>query len=265
MYVSCAVCGLRIKGHPTVYSCNDRIFSVLQELSSKQNESWRKNASPGDKELAVCSICTKVLRKKVRNIPKFSRANIPLPEPVPELQDLSFVEQMLISPVLPMVCLRRYKTFGQYQSKGQCIVFYNRVQEIAEVLPRTLSEVVVNIKDTYRHSDISIHVQRLRTALLFLKEHHPAYETIEISEKNLEQIKHNIEKHYETPNPPFNQILLPSSDFSDDEALGKATDVEPHVRHAIDMNCSNAPVQAPTAAESVRNIGQNQVVEEQVA
>lgn len=40
---------------------------------------------------------------------------------------------------------------------------------MASVLPRTLSEVIVNVKDTYAHNDITIRGKRLRDALRFLK------------------------------------------------------------------------------------------------
>ena len=72
---------------------------------------------------------------------------------------------------------------GQYQSKGQCVAFQNKVQTIADIVPRTLSELFINISDIYGHKDIIIRVMKLRKALRFLETNHPAYDDIKISKE----------------------------------------------------------------------------------
>ena len=72
-----------------------------------------------------------------------------------------------------MVFVWRYKIFGQFQSKGQCVPLSDKVQKVADALPRTLSEVLVNVKNIYAHGDITIRIKKLRKASTFFEEQPP--------------------------------------------------------------------------------------------
>lgn len=123
---SCAVCGMLIESDPSVYETDHGIFDSLRPVPfSAQRRNWSKYSVTDEQFVHVCSTCVRTLHRN--NIPRLSRADIPVPDPASVLQDLSFIEQMLISAVMPMVCVWRYKTFGQYQSKGQCVAFWNQV------------------------------------------------------------------------------------------------------------------------------------------
>lgn len=111
--------------------------------------------------------------------------NFPIPSPVPELNSITCLEQLLISSVLPMICDWRNRGFGQCQSKKQCVAFYNKAHNIASVLPGTLKDVVMNIKESYGSQKCSINVNRVRIALAFIKANHQAFENLQICESTL--------------------------------------------------------------------------------
>lgn len=167
-------------------------------------------------------------------IPKLSRVNLPIPGPSKALRSLSFIEQLHISPVLPMICIWCHKGFGQYMSKGQYVAFHIKVQSIATVLPRALSEVVLNVQEVYASRLFQIRVTILRTGLEFLKAHHPAFEDIEISQK----------------------------------CLSYLTEVQNRNKNAIDAHQVSAKMEinhGNGGSQATLDADQNQVVEEEIA
>lgn len=255
---SCAVCGTVNEHDSKMYGTKDEIlfrilFGPLRKLTDRD---WPKYCSSIDKVVLVCSICARTLRRKANNIPRFSRANIPLPDASPVLQKLSFIEQMLISPVLPMVCVWRYKTFGQYQSKGQCVAFWNQLQKLANGLPRTLSEVIVNVKNTYGHADIIIRVHLLRKDLIFLKENHPSFKDIQISEENFVSIQHDILN--------LRRPSCVSDSYNDEIVVGNSLNLDSQSENPLSLPLVSS-LDPSSGVQSVRDAGQNQMVEEHVA
>lgn len=182
-----SVCGLEItQGQFETFHVEDNLFEPLRPAKNFKS-AWIRYGEEDADTVNVCILCKAILRKKKRNGPKFSRANIPTAPSCVEVSELTIIEQMLIGPVLPMVYTLRYRGFGQYQSKGQCVAFYNKVQEVTKVLPRKLSDVVINVKDAYGSGCIAINVGRVRRALHFLKRNHPDFHSIRICEENFSE------------------------------------------------------------------------------
>ena len=74
----------------------------------------------------------------------------------PPLSELTEFEQLLISPVLPLVYIYRLQGYRQYQCKGECVAFQHNVQRIASELPRSPSDIIINIADVYGKGIIQI-------------------------------------------------------------------------------------------------------------
>ena len=67
-----------------------------------------------------------------------------IPDEVPpELRELTFLEEMLISRVLPNIYVCRLRSGGQYGYSNHAIAFPQELQTIATELPRSPSETGV--------------------------------------------------------------------------------------------------------------------------
>jgi len=129
-----------------------------------------------------CSTCRKV---RVGEINKFSAANNMDPGVVPvELQNLSYIEQMLIAQVHPVVSLYRVKG-NQYKYGGNVISFRQNIEEyigILPVLPSTLKSTILFSKETPSGLvEFRADRERIRRALTWLQLNNQYYSNIVIS------------------------------------------------------------------------------------
>lgn len=112
-----------------------------------------------------------------------------------------------------MTYVWRHNGFGQYKSKGQCVAFVNKVQDIARVLPRHPSEVVINIETFYGWSG-TVSVEKIAQSFRKLKYEyrHPTYRDIEFSAENLEAINlSNLVQSQDGINKNHEQEISPQS------------------------------------------------------
>ncbi|KAK3933276.1 ATP-dependent DNA helicase [Frankliniella fusca] len=101
----------------------------------------------------------------------------------PELDNLSFIEQLVIARVHPVVSVYRLKS-GQRAFSGHVINFRQDVYEFAKVLPHSLTTVkglvpVCCSTETF-HKDFLIRRNAVSVALHWLKKHNKYYHDVEI-------------------------------------------------------------------------------------
>lgn len=173
----------------------------FRNLQSKFEEELQKL------QPCVCSICLRfVITNKPfevcchckKNRVKFTADNHMDPKDVPpELQDLSYVEQLLIARVQPVMRVYRVRSRGlpgQYAYKGNIINVGQNLTEIARSLPRTpssLSTVVVRKDSVSGHRDFHVRRDKVLNAIRFLKSNNPFYADINIVMENLSQLPQN--------------------------------------------------------------------------
>lgn len=132
-----------------------------------------------------------------------------------------------------------YKISGnQYGYSGNVISFPQDIQEIATNLPRSLNElkssVIVSRKmgDTVKRFDVD--AARLRTALVYLKNHNKYYKDIVINEERLTQLSIivDIQDHLisqvlndtevQETNGILHETILPDADlYKQDDTIRK--------------------------------------------
>ena len=269
----CAVCGISFKTALRHIRVNDELFlplyckSQLSHIDEKRTKGapaprkWTGYYTDRDTTVCVCNLCWQALIRK--RIPKFSRKNIPLQMPCPPLSELTEFEQLLISPVLPMVYIYRFQGYGQYQSKGQCVAFQHCGQRIASELPRTPSDIIINIADVYGKGIIQIRAYLIKCALEKLKRlGHPAFKEISISNDRIEHLNEISKKleHSDTVrkddshwNPNATAHGTDGKSNSHDTAPGRSSEHAP------------ADPKVLSASEALRGAGQQQEVEETFA
>lgn len=237
----CAVCGVHPEACCTLLEKENHLLSVLMQKNEnnatlrmdKDNLILYRKHMENPSRIPTCETCLSHL--KAKKVPKLSRFNINIPDRILILSKLNLLEQLLVSPILPMLCLWRYRRFGQYASKGQCVAFINKIQKIASVLPRTLEDVVLNFKNIHSNNDFDISVSKLRNTLLFLKKENPVYKNIDISEKNFEELEKQCTKN---------------TNFTSEETCMNEID-------KIDI--------IHNTEQFLRDVGQNQIVDEEIA
>ncbi|XP_061185109.1 uncharacterized protein LOC133193155 [Saccostrea echinata] len=114
------------------------------------------------------------------------------PKSVPaELQELTIVEQQLISRISPAINIHMLK-HGGIAANGHCVTFQQQINEPAQILPKLPSEI--NIPKVRRkgkdESYKDYHVRRfiVQNALIWLKNNNPSYFDIIISNDRLNQL-----------------------------------------------------------------------------
>lgn len=105
---------------------------------------------------------------------------------------------------------------------------------MASVLPRSIEEVIIDVKDMYASRSFNVGIKRLRLAIEYLCENHPGFKDIEVSEAALLYLE---------------RLSHPSECAVDEEIRYSVSETEP----------------ASSAAETVRNAGQNQTIKNDTA
>ncbi|KAL7304776.1 hypothetical protein TKK_0003004 [Trichogramma kaykai] len=108
-----------------------------------------------------------------------------------ELQDLTYIEQMLISRVHPVVSLYRVNG-GQYAYSRSVINFTQNIHEYIDTLPMNVEELTSTIlfnRDTaHGVAQFRVRSDKVLRALLWLKRHNIYYKDISISYDNLDKL-----------------------------------------------------------------------------
>ena len=143
-------------------------------------------------KLNAAGTCTRCHRERSVTH-KFSAANGMLPDAVPEeLSSLSFLEEMLISKVLPNIYVCRLRGGGQYGYSNHAIAFPQELESLAVELPRRPSETGVLLirkrgsNNTQR--DYRVRQARVAAALRWLQANNPYYTDITISQNNIAEL-----------------------------------------------------------------------------
>ncbi|KAE8740153.1 hypothetical protein FOCC_FOCC014351, partial [Frankliniella occidentalis] len=146
-----------------------------------------KHVKPGNRKV-TCSHSKKFCDD-------MSASNSMDPGVVPlELQDLSMVEQDLISLVHPIISVFRVKGC-QYGYRGNVINFPQNVSEVASKLPHRVEDLssilTVRTRDEINPIDFYVRAAKVKSALEWLKIHNVYYHDIEISTENLAALPEN--------------------------------------------------------------------------
>jgi len=157
--------------------------------------------------LFVCKTCTSSLKKK--KVPPLSLANCTFLGPVPdELKDLTVVEEAMIARCRSkcwVIQLKEERELNlnntQRGMKGHVIIYPQRPSEIAAVLPPSLDDILTPICVIFIGSSppspewlrekakpLAVRREKVRSALVWLKEHNPHYKDITINHGMLNQL-----------------------------------------------------------------------------
>jgi hypothetical protein len=150
----------------------------------------------------VCAQCRRLDRGLQVDEPRFFSAENQLdPGDVPDLPQLTEVEQMLIARVHTFVEVRRVRG-PQHRYTGHVISFERDVGSIYDELPLLPSEVnilFIRPQNSGSHDglrkqfakDFRVRRSRIEQWLNWLKEHHPGYRDITINRSNIQQLPLN--------------------------------------------------------------------------
>ena len=127
-----------------------------------------------------CVRCTRDKKKR------FSRDNSMDPGAVPpQLQGLTQVEEMLISAVMPMMCLYRLP-LGQYGYNGHVVNLPQDISTFVTSLPRLPSDIdVILVRKegaSGSHKDFRVRRSRILGALQWLKQNNKYYSGISLDQ-----------------------------------------------------------------------------------
>ena len=195
-----------------IFSTMDPIFDVIfgsaerpleyvqTELSgSVDQDSSRYLSDCLDDQRQLCKRCYQLLKKKeipvVALVNRLDWGDIP-----PELQDLNVLEMRIISIYNCLTTFVRMNRSpgGQSGTLGGVCHMVNDVSSWAKILPRHPSQCGIwnvliqrpNVEGVYQkayyHRTYPIRVERVKAALLWLKEHNPLYKDVEINFEFLE-------------------------------------------------------------------------------
>jgi hypothetical protein len=102
-----------------------------------------------------------------------------------ELRNLSQVEEMLISPILPMMTMYKLPKGGQHLYRGHTICFPQDLDSFVPKLPRGRADPNIIVVRREGHTkedvkDVRVRKTKILTALNWLKKHNPYFCNITI-------------------------------------------------------------------------------------
>ena len=203
----CAVCGClsRTKDMKTIKPdlfdmklLEDRSHRVTRRERTSTSDPIRPISGPVlDKKCTrVCSTCLKDLKRN--KVPKLALVNGNWVGDVPpELQGLTFLEQMLIGRLRHNACVLKVHASGQYKMKSNAVMFSVPMPKVYKVLPpprEEFEEIVAFIfigptrptDDMHARLPSFIRRSKVMNALDWLKFNHEEYIDFEISYNNLQ-------------------------------------------------------------------------------
>ena len=141
----------------------------------------------------VCKNCRKCIEKSTFN--RFTKQNYMDPGILPEeLKGLSYVEEMLIALVHPVISVYRIKG-GQYGYSGHVINFQQNIQQLATSLPNSIksicSLIVIRRENADGYTDFIVNRKRIEIALKWLIENNEYYKNIQLNNQILNELPEN--------------------------------------------------------------------------
>lgn len=139
------------------------------------------------------------MSERFARLPKLALANGNWLGDVPdELQDLTILEQMLISRLRHNACVLKVHASGQYKMKANAVMFSVPMPKVYKVLPppkEEIEEIVAFIfigptrptEDMHKRLPSFVRRNKVKRALEWLKLNHEDYSDLEISYENLEE------------------------------------------------------------------------------
>ena len=145
--------------------------------------------------------CKRCIQDK-NEIKMFSADNNMDPKtPPPQLQNLTLIEQQLISRLAPVINIHMLK-HGGIAANGHCVTFpqdVNEPSQILPLLPKDIKIIRVRRKGSNETSkDFNVRRSVVENALHWLKNNNPAYSDITISQQRLNDLPENGELNIET-------------------------------------------------------------------
>lgn len=184
-------------------------FSMADRVRSLALDPQGVVCDGNDVILQACTHCRNAIVK--RRTPHLALANGLLVGSVPpELQDLTLVEEMLIARARAKGCIIQLKQGGsnstndQKGMRGNIIIFPQRPEKLADILPPTLcdiqSMVCIIFVGSFQPSlewikskakPLLVRRERIRKALAWLKQNNPLYSEVNISDMNIAALPDN--------------------------------------------------------------------------
>ena len=136
--------------------------------------------------------------------------------------DLTYVEQLLIARVQPVMRVYRVKSRGfpgQYAYKGNIINIGQNITEIVSSLPPTpasLSTIVVRKESVNGHRDFHVRRDKILEALNFLKMNNPFYSDIIIDMEQISQLPLNDSIYGMIPTVDLPEVNTDEENFSEE-------------------------------------------------
>ena len=205
-------------------------------------------------KMATNTICNRCNSDKTQ-IKIFSAENNMDLKPLPaEFQELSIVEQQLICRIAPCINIHMLK-HGGISANGHCVTFPQEINEPAKIFPSLPNEVtIIKVRKQGKNdSSIDLRVRRfqVQNAVLWLKEHNPAYSDIEISQERLSRLLLHGECDH-IPNVDFKDHAHHTND------LGSASEqIDPGEADSIthySVLLPDAPVTIQNEIQNVKNV-----------
>src|SRR5882762_2053383 len=205
-----------------------KVHSVTRKARSKNSDPVRKLRGPvlASHCNKVCPVCVESLDKK--KMPTLALANgLWIKDILAKLQDLTYVEQLLIAKVHKNRCIVKVSS-GVFMVQANAISFSNPMPKIYNVLPST--QVLVNKQKPTLNGHQWLKVSK---ALHWLKLNHVDYYDCEISEKNLAS--------YPEDGPPVVVDYYPSNKNKSPESTSVNNMDEKDGNQKVFVPCSSWP------------------------
>lgn len=244
---------------------------LKQYYCDRCHESW-----PTTKN--CCTTCSKDKERL------FSRLNnmIPLLDELPpqiqkDFEDLTQIEEMLISPIVPIMSIFRLSG-GQLVNNGFCASFHQDIQPITKELPRLAADVSIIViqKKTKQNQnkDFLCDRYRIERVLKFLIEFNEAWSDlgIEFSQSNLDKlpeygIPNGLNIIYENENEPEKAVdkgpeinLGQDSEEDDEHNTHGYIEIDVDEAQQVDKIRAKINIPAPNATNPVNEFDQSNLL-----
>ncbi len=139
----------------------------------------------------ICKICDKHLRKKFPDMPPQAAVNIGLLDVIPEdLKEVNGLERRSFGRQIPFMIVITLPRDGQFGINGACVNVPAKLNAVCDLLPRMPEEADIvdfklkrKLKYHGHHMSSTINLQKIITALKWLKENNPKYSDVEVMGK----------------------------------------------------------------------------------
>ena len=166
----------------------------LRQMSYSVNHCTICHERRIEMQMAAVDVC-KRCNKDSSSVKMLSSENNMNPGEAPsELQNLTIIEQQLISRISPCMNVHLLK-HGGIASSGHCVTFPQEVNEPAQIFPRLPEEInIIKVRKQGQNGtskEFRVQRHRVQNALLWLKQNNPAYSDIIISQIRIDNLPVN--------------------------------------------------------------------------